>query len=51
VAEAARLGFGKVLVPPGGRALVERAAAGIRVTEVAHVGRALAALRMQVVRT
>ena len=50
LAEAARLGFRRVLVPPGGRASLGQVPDGVTVVEVAHLGSALAALRNLAVR-
>ncbi len=45
VAEAGRLGYRRVLVPPAGRAAVTDPPKGVSVVELGHVDRALSALR------
>jgi len=44
VTEAARLGYRRILVPPGGLARLPRTPSGARVVELPHLGGALAAL-------
>jgi len=44
VAEAARLGYTKILVPPGARKRLTSTPAGAVVVELEHLGRALEAL-------
>ena len=44
VAEAARLGYRRILVPPGAVARLESLPPGVAVVELAHLDKALAAL-------
>jgi DNA repair protein RadA/Sms len=44
VAEAARLGYGRILVPPGAGKRLTCAPPGVAIVELAHLGRALEAL-------
>jgi predicted ATP-dependent serine protease len=45
VAEAARLGYRRILVPPGSLERLGALPLGVRAVEVAHVERALRSLR------
>ena len=45
VAEAARLGYRRILVPPGASSRLETLPPGVAVVELDHLDRALAALR------
>jgi predicted ATP-dependent serine protease len=45
VAEAARLGYRRIMVPPGSAERIGPLPPGVRAVEVAHVERALRALR------